>query len=307
MKPKNIKMEWILLMLYFPLALFLIIPKEAVGNNVTLPIQKETSDFGHWCWAATSTMVINRYIADYPEWPTDTDTDDCNYLGQCGVVNRHLGRSDCCPASDVYQRWMDSDPNPCDTEEVVSDVLDEWGIDNTPKGVLSFNQIKTEIDAGRPFIVKWTWSGSGTCSGNHYVIGVAYDDSINWVEIIDPNPIDECNGYQWMSYDDLKYDNTEGKSCYHTWSATDTMDNSPTLNTLHLRCVDQVDNPLYDIDGLYVFDGPGDIHMGDNAVKKEFHVVENAYIVVETTSSNKIFMEKGCQIDRGAYFHALRY
>lgn len=112
-----------------------------------------------WCWAACSEMIFRYY---------GTGNTQCQILSI-------LYQGDCC-----------SFPAFCQTTAPVAGIqavlFQSGGLSSEIKsGPLSFQEVRTEIDAGRPFIIAYLGSVSG-----HVVVVFGYDASNQTLFIHDP-------------------------------------------------------------------------------------------------------------------------
>lgn len=116
----------------------------------------------NWCWAATSTSVSHFY------WPWSSWT-------QCKVANAELGRSDCCSATV---------PGACNVPWFLDQALDRTQNFVSISGVVSFETVRAEIDAGRPVGARIGWNGGG---GHFMVIyGYCVFGGVEYFDIDDP-------------------------------------------------------------------------------------------------------------------------
>src|SRR5207344_3099259 len=93
----------------------------------------------NWCWAATSTSVSHYY------WFISTWT-------QCKVANAELGYSNCC-SSTV--------PTACNVPWYLDKALTRTHNFVSWSGPATFQQVRDEIDAGRPVGARIGWNGGG--------------------------------------------------------------------------------------------------------------------------------------------------
>jgi len=116
----------------------------------------------NWCWAATSTSVSHFYWL----WSTWT---------QCRVANGELGHSDCCN-SPV--------PSACNVPWYLDRALTRTNNFVSIMGQASFQQVKDEIDAGRPVGARIGWNGGG----GHFMVIYGYSRVLNleYFDIDDP-------------------------------------------------------------------------------------------------------------------------
>ena len=121
----------------------------------------ETQEMGLWCWAAVA-LSVEKYFE-----PTSQQT-------QCGIATlvHHLN---CC-----------ANKTACNRKAELHVALQKVGhFHDIRVGRLTFDQIKTSIDAGFPVCVRIGWWPQG----GHYVVitGAAIDDSGDqWVTVADP-------------------------------------------------------------------------------------------------------------------------
>ncbi len=102
----------------------------------------------NWCWAATSTSVSHFYWL----WSTWT---------QCKVANAELGLSGCC---------ANSVPAACNVPWYLDRALTRTNNFVSITGSVSFEQVRAEIDAGRPVGARIGWSGGG----GHFMVIYGY-------------------------------------------------------------------------------------------------------------------------------------
>lgn len=102
----------------------------------------------NWCWAATSTSVSHFYWF----WSTWT---------QCRVANGELGHSDCCH-SPV--------PSACNVPWYLDKALTRTNNFVSITGQVSFQQVRDEINAGRPVGARIGWNGGG----GHFMVIYGY-------------------------------------------------------------------------------------------------------------------------------------
>src|SRR5262249_17208683 len=112
-----------------------------------LPLTMQAQTQTNWCWAATSTSV-NQYY--FPSTWT-----------QCRVANAELGLTGCCNAPV---------PSACNVPWYLDRALTRTGNYVSFEGPVTFERVKTEIDAGRPVGVRVGWSGGG----GHFLVIEGY-------------------------------------------------------------------------------------------------------------------------------------
>jgi hypothetical protein len=143
-------------------------PFISIGQVLDVPEVIQEQD--QWCWAAVSSCVLNYYGAP---------------ISQCAIADfarthatwHDFGSVSCCedPKKKCnYWNYNYGYPGSIQT------ILKEWGIENYGTGTsLTIATIKTELGAGRPFIIRWA-----TQSGGHFIVGHGIADST--IYIMDP-------------------------------------------------------------------------------------------------------------------------
>jgi hypothetical protein len=145
----------------------------------------------NWCWAASMQSILAVYGTS---------------VSQCDEANWLLSSNKCCNAG------------ACDTTangQRQLDVLNHWGLAGTlVPTTLTWEQLKTEIDAGRPVNIGFSW-----CSGGgHSLVIYGFSE-------VDGTPVTHNVGYMdpWFGegYTVAEYDWVVG-GCPgdHTWYRT---------------------------------------------------------------------------------------
>jgi len=115
----------------------------ALAQGQSLPVTSQAQETSEWCWAASGQMLMNLVGAAFrpPNVP------------QCYEANNEFGRNDCCtcptPSACVQPGWPE---------------FSKWGFNSntTTWGTpLSWNDVKGQINAGKPFMFSWEWNGGG--------------------------------------------------------------------------------------------------------------------------------------------------
>jgi Papain-like cysteine protease AvrRpt2 len=157
-----------------------------ISKHLAFNMQMQTES--NWCWAATSTSVSHFY------WWWSTWT-------QCRVANGELGHSDCCN-SPV--------PSACNVPWYLDKALTRTNnFVSIMGGQASFQQIKSEIDAGRPVGARIGWNGGG----GHFMVIYGYSRIFNFEYFDIDDPI---YGKGHLSVSDFA-DNYQGSG---TWTHT---------------------------------------------------------------------------------------
>lgn len=132
-------------------------------SSKQLAFNMQTQTQSNWCWAATSTSVSHFYWF----WSTWT---------QCRVANGELGHSDCCgsPVPSACNVPWYLDKALTRTHNFVSIIGQQ----------ASFQQVREEIDAGRPVGARIGWNGGG----GHFMVIYGYSRflGMEYFDIDDP-------------------------------------------------------------------------------------------------------------------------
>lgn len=150
------------------------------SNPLGVPrIEQEQTE---WCWAACADMVLEFY--------KDPAAKQCHLANSASPA---AGDS-CCgdPTSQVCNRPLS------DTE--VSQLWTDRQVRNTPLGhEIGFQDLKDEIDDGRPVEVGWSRGGNG----NHLVIVHGWQVTSTGEQVYVNDPA-KGQGEGWMSLSDLQ-------------------------------------------------------------------------------------------------------
>jgi hypothetical protein len=125
-----------------------------------LAFAMQTQQQTNWCWCAVTVSVANFYG---------------DALTQCGFANTALSRNDCCGMGG---------PGACNvTNEIVAPLNTAGHLGSWQASAPTFNQIRSEIDGGRPVSTHISWSGGG----GHFVAVTGYlEGSSEFVAVQDP-------------------------------------------------------------------------------------------------------------------------
>lgn len=128
--------------------------------ELKVPLQEQAN----WCWAATTVAVADYYAGGSAG------------LAQCDVVNRRLGRGDCCGGGSL--------PAPCDVQSGLTlPLFEAKHHEMTFANRLDFATIEQEIDEGRPVCARVVWE-EGFGQGHFVVIhGVIRDEENNITDV----------------------------------------------------------------------------------------------------------------------------
>jgi len=175
-------------------AVLLAFPIISAADDV-LYLPESIQEHSQWCWAGSSQAVLQHYGA---------------YVEQCEIVNWAFGSSSCCGNTDFY--WTDTSCNNWNYMYGVTgslqDILTHWGVNSSSMATyLSKSSCVSEIDAGRPFVMRFGW----TSGGGHFLVGYGYVQSGDYLDYMDPWL---GNGYTKSLYDWIV------GATDHTWTHT---------------------------------------------------------------------------------------
>lgn len=186
----------LLLILLFMLIFAGKCPKILDIGMVALPeVEQETNK---WCWAASMEAILDVYGID---------------VSQCEEANWLFGYTDCC-TSPV--------PNHCiegTSGDQQRDVLDHWGLASTlVYTTITWDHLKTEIKAGRPINMGWSWCTWGGHSLDIYGFSEVENGTVKYnVWYMDPW---YGEGYNVAEYSWVVGGCGSGDPGDHTWYRT---------------------------------------------------------------------------------------
>jgi hypothetical protein len=137
--------------------------------------QMQSQQESEWCWAAVSASVERYFV------PTSLQT-------QCMIARAVLGIAGCC-----------GDPTPCNQPALLQNALKllRRMTGDPTAGPLSFAEIQSDIDGGRPVCLRIGWDGGG----GHFVALAGYRLSRSGVQLVDVE--DPLYGPSVVIYDDF--------------------------------------------------------------------------------------------------------
>jgi hypothetical protein len=173
------------------------LPAEAPPVSVLLPVKRMDQEGKCWCWAACMSMVLDFYKRP---------------KSQCDIVQEiYKTGPDLC-AKSFAEKDQDCQPENMEnawtakTIPIESVVALLSGRDNP--STVSFSQVQTEIQTGRPIQVGIRY----TTKGSHALIISGYSTLPERVWLNDP-----AVGVGFLTYHDLETYNSNGK-WVHTWT-----------------------------------------------------------------------------------------
>lgn len=162
-----------------------------------LGVNEIAQEHSQWCWAASSVNVLGWYG---------------NNQSQCNIVNWAYGRKDACTPAPFYWNSYANSPNALyGGYGSVQDILSSNGVSNLAYNYASsWNSIVSDVNANRPFVIRFGWYGGG----GHIMVGYGYYDlgGTPMVGYMNPWP---GEGYTWSNYSWTVY------AAYdHSWTHT---------------------------------------------------------------------------------------
>lgn len=157
-------------------------PGTAPAGTLAVPIIYQQQD--QWCWAASCQMILSYYGYS---------------VSQCAMANWCFGQSNCC--NNVL--WPQGTGAYCDQPNWIfgytgdmQDVLIHWGpiYGVGYSSALSWATVQSEINAGRPFVIGFSW----TTGGGHALVGRGYSGSYGYYNDPWPGNGPTWNLYTWM-------------------------------------------------------------------------------------------------------------
>lgn len=160
-----------------------------------LDVDQVTQQHSNWCWAATSVDVLR--------WYGNTPT-------QCDIVNWAFDRNDACGNNDFnWSSSANSANGMFGQYGSIEDILNSRSINTQSySDYLSWNTVVNDINANRPFIIRFGWYGGG----GHFLVGYGYHDldGTRLIGYMNPWP---GEGYTWSNFDWTVYADYD-----HSWT-----------------------------------------------------------------------------------------
>lgn len=172
-----------------------------VAQATTLPVPQNYQEQDQWCWAGSSKSILDYYGVS----KTQTEIAQYGTLGQ-----------------NIWNYLWGQYTNP--TRNGIDLILYYFGSISTGKysRALTLTESGTEINASRPFVVRWGWD----TGGGHFVVARGLDATT--MSLMDPWDGPTINSYDWV---------VRGSS--HTWTHTLTMLSAPSLPVLTVTTLGQ--------------------------------------------------------------------
>ncbi|MCH8620786.1 C39 family peptidase [Undibacterium sp. TS12] len=184
------------------ISFFLMLPFALAQSrqlNVPLTIQEHSQ----WCWSASSKAVLNYYSRT---------------PSQCQIVNWAFGLNYACGNSNFNWNSYANQPNSLyGGGGSVQSILQHWSVPNSAyASALSWNTVVSDINANRPFIIRYGW----TNGGGHIMVGSGYEtyNGVNYIYIMNPWP---GEGNTYRTYSSAVY------ASDHSWTHSERMNINP--------------------------------------------------------------------------------
>jgi hypothetical protein len=163
------KKKTFILRLFLLIGLLLLTLASTSFADRVLSFPQRFQEHSQWCWAGSGQAVLD-YYGTVPN--------------QCVEANFAWGRSDCCGNSTFDWNHACNQPNDIyGTGGSLQAILTNWGVNSNAMGSsLSQDTARSEIDAKRPFVMRFGWTGSG----GHSLDG--YGMMGNYLYYMDPWP-----------------------------------------------------------------------------------------------------------------------
>ncbi len=130
----------------------------AIALSTILDVPVVIQEQSQWCWAGVSAAVIRA---------KGTPIEQCTIAEYARVraTWHDFGSVDCCEdPSQGCNYWNYA----WGANGSIQDILSHWGINNYGIGAaLTLSTVESEINANRPFVIRWGWDSGG----GHFVVG----------------------------------------------------------------------------------------------------------------------------------------
>jgi hypothetical protein len=172
-----------------------------------LRVPETIQEQDQWCWAATSSCVLNYYGKNIPQCM-------CAEYTREVAVWHNFGSIDCCVDPNQGCNYWNYNWGYAGS---IEDILSHWGVASSGvSSSLSYSSCQTEINAGHPFILRWGW----TTGGGHFLVGHGVIVLSHMLYYMDPWFGEGLHiaDYSWV---------VQGGN--HTWTHTNRMNTNPLL------------------------------------------------------------------------------
>jgi PKD repeat protein len=148
------------------------------ADNI-LSVPEIAQEHSQWCWVGSSQAVLAYY-------------NSTNYPTQCEIANWAWGFNDCCGDPVFDSNSACNQANYMWGNGSLQAILTNWGVNShVVQSFLAEDTARSELDAGRPFVIFFAW----TDGGGHFLDGRGI--SGDYLYYMDPWP---GNGYTISTY-----------------------------------------------------------------------------------------------------------
>ncbi|MCP5051416.1 MAG: hypothetical protein GY940_29890 [bacterium] len=207
----------------------------------TLDVNEVSQKFSQWCWAACSKAILDYYdvmvtvnvppSGNYERYELQCELADWawkeygyNYGSVCQVSSgKGFNKYGTNPDPDI---WIGVDWNDANYMSSYSGslegILDDRGVNATASSShLSFNSVKSKIDAGQPFVIRFGWiDSSGDWDGGHFMVGYGYNEIKNLYGNVVQQLVYYMNPWKDEGYTIALYNWTVYETYHHRWTST---------------------------------------------------------------------------------------
>jgi hypothetical protein len=154
----------------------------AASGYKYLSVNLVQQEHSNWCWSGSSVSVLNWY----GQRPS-----------QCAVANWALGINYACGNTNFNWNSTANQPNGMyGGGGTIQGILSHWGVNSYGGNYyLYWASVVTEINASRPFVMRYGWTGGG----GHFIVGYGFQDTTGTQRIAYMNPW-PGEGYTWVNY-----------------------------------------------------------------------------------------------------------
>ncbi len=166
------------------------VPQAAMSATKVLSVPLVAQEQDNWCWAGSSAAVLGYFAKN---------------ISQCYIADFGWSLQSCCsaPAGCNYANSMYG------TAGSIQGILKHWCYNSGGvASYLTFAAVQTQINADRPFIIRYGW----TSGGGHFIVLRGYDSTkVKKVYLMNPWP---GTGYGVFTYASVK------SASDHAWTHT---------------------------------------------------------------------------------------
>ncbi|MCP5051521.1 MAG: hypothetical protein GY940_30415 [bacterium] len=202
----------------------------------SLDVDEEIQDFSQWCWAACSRAILKYYgvgiVVNIPPFGNILMSETQCFLADWAWKDAGYNYGAVCEVSsgeDFYKYsstngdW--NDPNYMYSRSGSIDaILEHRGVSASGSGTyLSYSSVKSEINADRPFVMRYGWlDNQGNWDGGHFIVGYGYRISVFtfWGMTVTMELISYMNPWPGEGFTEASYDWAVYEANDHAWTHT---------------------------------------------------------------------------------------